>query len=178
MKINKLLLCAIGLSCAVQAYAASVTIPMYLTAPGNKQGTYVGNVVATDTQYGLLLTPNLQHLTPALHSGVHGFHVHVNPSCADNGMAAGGHLDPAHTGHHLGPYNANGHLGDLPALYIDKQGDVTLPVLAPRLTVNDILNHSLMVHFGGDNYSDTPELGGGGKRMVCGVIPKSASVSS
>jgi Cu-Zn family superoxide dismutase len=28
-----------------------------------------------------------------------------------------------------------------------------------------------MVHVGGDNYSDTPKpLGGGGGRLVCGVV--------
>ncbi|MDO8955137.1 MAG: superoxide dismutase family protein [Gammaproteobacteria bacterium] len=171
MKRLVLLGLALGLAISSQVYAASVTIPMYLTAPGNQEGNYVGSVVATDTQYGLLLTPKLHNLSPAMSAGVHGFHVHVNPSCADNGMAAGGHLDPKHTDHHYGPYNPNGHLGDLPVLYIDQSGNSNVPVLAPRLKVSDILGHSLMVHAGGDTYSDAPELGGGGSRMACGVIP-------
>ena len=76
------------------------------------------------------------------------------------------------TGHHYGPYNSKGHLGDLPALYINADGSITVPVVAPRLTVKDTLGHSLMIHNGGDNYSDDPKLlGGGGARMVCGVIP-------
>jgi Cu-Zn family superoxide dismutase len=170
MKLIKSLFLLCSLS--AQVYAASVTIPMYLTAPGNQEGNYVGTVIATDTQYGLLLTPRLHNLAPAMTVGIHGFHVHVNPSCADNGMAAGGHLDPYHTGKHLGPYNPNGHLGDLPALYINQDGTASLPVLAPRLTVKDILGHSLMLHSGGDNYSDNPPLGGGGARMACGVIPQ------
>ncbi|MRR17699.1 MAG: superoxide dismutase [Cu-Zn] SodC1, partial [Deltaproteobacteria bacterium] len=30
---------------------------------------------------------------------------------------------------------------------------------------------SLMIHVGGDNYSDVPEkLGGGGGRLACGVV--------
>jgi len=171
--MNRNLISAMLIGCTFisQAFAASVSIPMYLTAQGTEKGSYVGMVVATDTRYGLLLTPNLHNLVPAMSEGIHGFHVHVNPSCADNGMAAGGHLDPMHTEHHLGPYNANGHLGDLPALYVDKDGNATLPVLAPRLKVKDILGHSLMLHSGGDNYSDAPEaLGGGGARMACGVI--------
>jgi Cu-Zn family superoxide dismutase len=32
-----------------------------------------------------------------------------------------------------------------------------------------------MIHNGGDNYSDTPQLGGGGARMVCGVIAKESA---
>jgi Cu-Zn family superoxide dismutase len=169
MKLFSLLIFLVGLSFNI--YAASVTVPMYLTAAGNQEGSYVGTVIATDTQYGLLLSPRLHNLTPALTPGIHGFHVHVNPSCADNGMAAGGHLDPQNTGKHLGPYNPNGHLGDLPALYINQDGTSSLPVLAPRLKVSDILGHSLMIHSGGDNYSDEPPMGGGGTRMACGVIP-------
>ena len=30
-------------------------------------------------------------------------------------------------------------------------------------------NHALIVHAGGDTYSDTPPLGGGGARVACGV---------
>lgn len=160
---------------SASVFAATVTVPMYVTAPGTFTGPYVGTVTATDTQYGLLLTPKLKNLLPALQPGIHGFHLHVNPSCANNGMAAGGHLDPANTGHHLGPYNPDGHLGDLPALYVTRQGTATLPVLAPRLTVKDLYGHALMLHFGSDNYADNPEkLGGGGARMACGVVPKAS----
>jgi Cu-Zn family superoxide dismutase len=46
-----------------------------------------------------------------------------------------------------------------------------LPVLAPRLNLDDMSGRSLMIHAGGDNYSDDPELlGGGGGRMACGVV--------
>jgi Cu-Zn family superoxide dismutase len=166
-------LCALSLLCGF-AYAQTVTIPMYMTTPtpgSNKAFVgYVGTVVATDTQYGLMLTPHLSGLVPYLEPGPHGFHVHVNPSCANGGMAAGGHFDPNNTGHHYGPYGT-GHLGDLPVISINTKGQATVPVVAPRLTVADILNHSLMIHQGGDTYSDQPELGGGGMRMICGVIP-------
>lgn len=93
-------------------------------------------------------------------------------------MTAGGHLDPQKTEHHLGPYNPKGHLGDLPAIYINADGSVTTPVLAPRIKVNDIIGHSLMIHNGDDNYSDTPQLGGAGPRMVCGVIIKESAESA
>jgi Cu/Zn superoxide dismutase len=37
-------------------------------------------------------------------------------------------------------------------------------------TVADVRGHSIMIHAGGDNYSDQPELfGGGGARIACGV---------
>ena len=40
-------------------------------------------------------------------------------------LAAGGHYDPAKTDRHEGPYG-NGHLGDLPALYVDKEGKAVI----------------------------------------------------
>ena len=62
-------------------------------------------------------------------------------------------------------------MGDLPALYVDPQGNATSPVLAPRLKMADLKRRSLMIHMAGDNYSDHPApLGGGGARVACGVI--------
>lgn len=167
MKLNITLLGLLGTLSHSIVMAQNIIVPMYLT---DTKHTFVGNITATDTVYGVMFTPNLHSLTPSLTSGVHGFHLHINPSCADNGMAAGGHLDPNKTNHHLGPYNSAGHLGDLPALYINVDGSVTLPVMAPRLKIKDLFGHSLMIHNGGDNYSDSPILGGGGSRMVCGII--------
>ena len=47
-----------------------------------------------------------------------------------------------------------------------------MPVLAPKLkSLDEIRNHAMMIHVGGDNYHDRPVvLGGGGARMGCGVI--------
>ena len=149
----------------ISAIAKTITVPMYRVAEKG-HGLSVGTVTLKDTKYGLLITPSLKNITP----GVHGFHVHQYPACGNNGMAAGGHFDPKKTGKHLGPYDSSGHLGDLPALTANKNGTVTLPVLAPRLKVAEIKGHSLVLHTGGDNYSDTPKkLGGGGARLACGV---------
>ena len=137
-------------------------------------GAEVGTVQATDSKYGLVLTPSLRGLPP----GLHGFHVHQNPSCDAKekdgkivpALAAGGHFDPAGTGKHGEPWG-EGHLGDLPPLYVDASGNATQPVLAPRLKVADLAGRSLMVHAGGDNHADHPApLGGGGARMACGVV--------
>ena len=164
---------AAGLA-AGAASAAEVSIPMNaITAAGN--GAAVGSVRAVDTPFGLALYPALTGLAP----GLHGFHVHVNPSCAPGqqngnavaGLGAGGHYDPADTKKHGEPWG-DGHLGDLPALYVAADGSANQPVLAPRLKVADILNRSLMIHAGGDNHADHPApLGGGGARVACGVIP-------
>ena len=143
-----------------------------LTADG--LGELIGTIKVSETPYGTLFTPNLRNLTP----GLHGFHLHTEGNCGPAerdgemvpGLAAGGHYDPADTGVHSGPYG-EGHLGDLPALYVDDKGRATHPVLAPRLKLTDLRGRSLMIHAGGDTYSDRPTpMGGGGARVACGVV--------
>jgi Cu-Zn family superoxide dismutase len=45
-------------------------------------------------------------------------------------------------------------------------------VTAPRLTkLSEVKGKALMIHAGGDNFSDQPKpLGGGGERIACGII--------
>lgn len=137
-------------------------------------GRTIGTVTLADTAGGLRLTPALTDLQP----GAHGFHIHDKADCGPGmkdgkpvaGLAAGGHFDPALSGKHEGP-EGKGHLGDLPALVVGADGKATTPVVAPRLKVADVKGRSLMIHAGGDNYSDTPAvLGGGGARVACGTI--------
>lgn len=139
------------------------------------KGHVVGHIVAEDTEFGTVFTPELSGIAP----GLHGFHVHTNPSCAAMvidgktviGGAAGGHLDPKQTNKHGSPWGKDNHLADLPALFVDNEGSANQPVLAPRIKVSDLKSRSLMIHVGGDNHSDHPDpLGGGGARMVCGVV--------
>jgi superoxide dismutase, Cu-Zn family len=138
-------------------------------------GARLGTVTFTDTTGGLLITPKLSGLPP----GGHGLHIHEKGDCGPGmnqgksaaGFAAGGHYDPGHTKKHLGPFSTAGHRGDLPVLVVDSRGDATEAVTAPHLTVQQIRGRSIMIHAGGDNYSDTPApLGGGGARIACGVI--------
>ncbi|BCA94399.1 superoxide dismutase [Cu-Zn] [Legionella antarctica] len=143
-------------------HAAPMTTTLYTT---DTNPTAIGTVEFEETPYGLLISPNLIKL-PA---GLHGFHIHQLPDCGDHGMSAGGHYDPTNTKSHKGPYG-DGHLGDLPVLYVSSDGKANTPTLAPRLKLKDLTGLTLMVHAGGDNYSDTPSLGGGGAREACGVI--------
>ncbi len=176
MRLEKLLLA--GMLCAGMistASAAELKVTMN-EATTSGAGKAMGQVTISETPFGLLFTPDLKGLEP----GVHGFHVHENASCdaAEKdgktvpAQAAGGHLDPKKTGKHEGPYSEQGHLGDLPGLVVAADGTSTYPVLAPRIkALSDVQQHALMIHEGGDNYSDHPKpLGGGGGRMVCGVI--------
>ena len=136
----------------------------------------IGIVTIAASPDGVTLTPSLQGLPP----GLHGFHIHENPSCepaldpekgkVTAAFAAGAHLDPGGTKRHRGP-KGEGHLGDLPVLEVDGDGTATKAVLAPRLKITDLNGRALMIHAGGDSYSDEPEkLGGAGERIACGVV--------
>ena len=137
-------------------------------------GEPVGTIAIAQSGYGLVFTPALQGLPP----GLHGFHLHQNPSCEpkeQNGkmvaaLAAGGHFDPGGTNRHGTPWG-DGHLGDLPPLFVDASGAASQPVLAPRLKSGDVSGRALVIHAGADNHADHPApLGGGGARVACSVI--------
>lgn len=143
-------------------------------------GAKIGDVHAYDSDNGLVLSVKLSTLPV----GPHGFHVHENGSCDPAmkdgqmaaGLAAGGHYDPDATGKHLGP-SGEGHKGDLPVIYVEAE-EIAIQTsfkrvkVVPRLKVSDIHGRALIIHAGGDNYSDQPNpLGGGGARIACGVVP-------
>jgi Cu-Zn family superoxide dismutase len=142
----------------------------------------VGSVhVAAMKSGGVTLTPKLKNLPP----GSHGFHLHENGNCGAKesngqlqaGMAAGPHYDPDKAGKHAGP-KGKGHKGDLPVLVVDANGTASKPLIAKNLSLKDFSGKSLMIHEGGDNYSDLPAPnGGGGNRIACGVIEGSAKKS-
>lgn len=144
-------------------------------------GESLGTIVISKATHGIVLTPDLTGLPP----GEHGFHVHEVADCSparnDEGsvaaaQAAGDHYDPEGTMMHGSPLVGDGHLGDLPVLAVDANGRASEAVEASRLSLEDVANRALMIHAGGDNFSDVPEkAGGGGARIACGIIDSAAS---
>lgn len=136
-------------------------------------GDKIGYVTLYDSPEGLVLEPEVYELPV----GFRGFHVHefgdLEPKFKNGKMVAGGsageHYDPMRTGKHLGPYR-NGHLGDLPRLRVDREGCARTPVVAPRLMLDDVKGRALIIHSGGDNYSDYPVVNGGGKSRIAGGV--------
>lgn len=158
-------------SSIMAATETSSSVDLVEVAAAGDKAT-VGTVVFEDSDFGLLVVPNLHGLEP----GFHAAHIHANPSCAlgaDGALAgaAGDHFDPEGTAVHAGPYGA-GHLGDLPNLTIEADGSGRIPVLAPRLTAEAVKGHALIIHSGTDYYDDHAghQHGKGGARMYCGVI--------
>ncbi len=168
-----LFLYLVSFSCFSETLSVDV---FQLVSDSNKNGIghKIGAVTFKESPFGILILPDIKDFSP----GMHGFHIHENPSCEGQvkdgiyiaGLAAGGHLDPDKTLKHLGPYDLKGHLGDLPPLYCDAAGSCQTEVLAPKIKLSDLMDRSVMIHAHGDNFSDQPKvLGGGGARMACGV---------
>lgn len=152
--------------------AESLTVPVdAVTSDGI--GSQIGTVTFVDVPGGMDIMVDLKGLAP----GEHGMHIHQNPSCAPAqqdgkavaALAAGGHWDPDNAKTHKGPANG-GHKGDLPFVTANADGTAKQKLSVKGLSTAEIANHSLMIHAGGDNYSDNPPLGGGGGRIACGVI--------
>jgi superoxide dismutase, Cu-Zn family len=166
---------ASALLLSVASCALCAELSVAITAVNSKGiSAAIGAITVSESQFGLVFTPALKGLTP----GLHGFHVHENPSCAAGlkdgapaaAIGAGAHYDPSLSKKHGTPWG-DGHLGDLPPLFVDPNGNATQAVLAPRLKLSDLSGRSLMLHAGADNHADMPQpLGGGGPRVACGVI--------
>jgi superoxide dismutase, Cu-Zn family len=160
--------------------ATGVAIAQQLTVDINRisdsgVGEKIGTATVSEGKGGV----SFKVAVSGLPKGQRGFHVHEKGDCGPGmkdgkmkaGIAAGEHYDPDGKKSHKGPKGA-GHKGDLPALTASAKGEVNQTVTAPRLKLADVQGRSLVIHEGGDNYSDNPESGGGKGRIACGVIPK------
>ncbi len=128
--------------------------------------------------------------------GFHGLHLHAvgkcepnsadpaNPGTTGNFLSAGGHLAGGGAAHPE-------HAGDLPSLYVLRDGTAMLSTETDRLTEAQLGQEggiSLLVHAGPDNYANIPtryaaggadaetkKAGDAGARIACAVITKSAA---
>jgi Cu-Zn family superoxide dismutase len=165
--IAALLVASTGLALAQQ-----MTVDMNrISASG--VGEKIGTVTVSEGKGGVSFKVSVKGLPAAQR----GFHVHEKGDCGpamkdgkmEAGIAAGEHYDPEGHKSHKGP-KGKGHKGDLPLLKGNAAG-IEQTVMAPRLKLADVKGRSLVIHEGGDNYTDQPENGGGKGRVACGVIP-------
>jgi len=104
--------------------------------------------------------------------GVHGFHVHENADCSNNGQAAGGHFNPMNMPH-AAPDAASHHAGDFGNVTADEKGEVHARFNTHSITVapgtSSAVNHTIILHANPDDLTTQPS-GNAGARIACGIV--------
>ena len=100
-------------------------------------------------------------------------HIHEHPGCGDQGKDAHGHWNPTKVNH--GKWGSDAfHSGDIGNVELDGQGKGTKELETDRWTIGgdsttNILNRSIIVHGGVDDFKTQP-TGNAGNRIGCGII--------
>lgn len=144
-------------------------------------GTVSGTATFTEENGEVTVVVNMTKGFPPGAEGMHGMHIHVNPSCdptdAGGGTvtaagAAGGHWNPADASHGY-PTAAMHHLGDMGNISIGADGKGTLTLVSKEWTVkpgpNSVVGHALVFHIQQDDGTSQP-VGDAGSRPGCGLI--------
>ena len=135
-------------------------------------GKDVGTVQFRQTPHGVLLKMSLKGVAP----GEHAFHIHAVGKCEPPFTSAGGHFNPASKKHGMEAAEGS-HAGDMPNLHIPANGELTIDIANPMISlvkgqpssVFDADGSSIIIHAGPDDYKTDP-TGNAGDRIVCGVI--------
>ena len=139
----------------------------------NKDGQVVGSATFRDAAGGVIVNVEVNAMSP----GLHAVHVHAVGKCEGPAFtSAGGHFNPAQRKHGLkspdGP-----HAGDLPNMYVAKDGSGRFEALTDQIALKsgepasilDSDGSALVIHAGVDDYTTDP-TGNAGDRAACGVI--------
>jgi len=139
---------------------------------GTKPGSAItGTIKFMESDAGLIVEVEIKNVPS---SGKHGFHIHENGSCADEGKAAGGHYNPANAPH--GFLETNGHqhahVGDMGNVEIDESGtgkySGILPAIGLTTGLYQVAGHAVILHEKEDDFSQP--TGNAGGRIACGII--------
>lgn len=167
--------------------SASDSPAMKLTAHADIVGTFDGSVatgtaVFTEENGEVTVVVDMTKGFPPGLAGLHGMHIHQNPSCAPNDSgtdgaivnagAAGGHWNPLDAGHGF-PTAAVHHAGDMGNIMITDAGTGTLTLVSKDWTVapgaKSVVGHAVVFHIQADDGTSQP-VGDAGSRPGCGVI--------
>lgn len=138
--------------------------------PTQEGSTVSGTLYLEETAAGLKVTAQVQGVS----SGKHGFHFHENGNCADQGMAAGGHFNPAHAPHGLLAKDGlqAAHAGDMGNIDVGADGSGRLEVVLPGVTLSEgpfsVSGKAVVLHEKEDDFGQP--TGNAGGRIGCGVI--------
>ncbi len=135
-------------------------------APGeNAEGT----VSFYRTPYGTLVTAALRGLPVTdnlCKQPVLALHIHEGRACTGNAsdpfLNAKSHYNPGNCPH---PY----HAGDLPPLFVQKDGSAWMAFLSDRFSVDEIMGRTVILHSMPDDFTSQPS-GNAGDKLACGII--------
>lgn len=129
----------------------------------------------------------------------HGFHVHANDDLANGSGCLADPAAPPSTwftavdGHYAVPGAVHGdHLGDMPAVYLQQDGQARSTFVTDRFTPSDVVGRAVIVHLDPDNHGNVPtgdepddytpnspaatsltdRTGNAGDRAACGILSR------
>ena len=118
--------------------------------------TPFGGVLVSAEIYGL---PD-NRMNGNISSGFYGFHIHEFGDCTPPFNKTGDHYNPDKQPH---PY----HAGDMPPL-LSNNGYACMIFYDKRLTIEDIVGKSVVIHSMRDDFTSQPS-GDAGEKIACGV---------
>ncbi len=126
-----------------------------------------GNVEFFSTPMGIVVCSEIYNLphgdkNKPGSTQVYGFHIHNAGKCTGTDFAdAGPHFDKTNSPHPM-------HSGDMPPLF-GNNGYAWSSFLTDRITPEDVIGRSVIIHESPDDMSTQPS-GNSGARIACGVI--------
>ncbi len=158
-----------------QSSSADTSIKQHASAvlSGAFPDTTVTGNVQFDAHPNGKVKMKLQISIPAKANKSVAVHLHAMGDCGDMGKAAGGHWNPTNAQH--GKWgSASFHSGDIGNVSLDAQGNGSMELETDLWSLGgdartNILNKTVMVHGGVDDYTSQP-AGNAGTRIGCGII--------
>lgn len=136
------------------------------------ESTVTGTATFTEKKGTVTLVAKMSGLTP----GEHAIHIHEKADCSSpDGSSAGGHWNPTFKKH--GKWGAvEHHKGDIGNFIADEKGNGTVTFSTNEWCIGcgdetkDILNKSLIIHKGSDDFTSQPTGNAGGRIACAGII--------
>jgi superoxide dismutase, Cu-Zn family len=157
----------------------TVSVPMVNHAEARLSGTYADTIVEGsvkfDTESTGKVKMTLDITVPAKASKSVAVHIHEHGNCGDTAKMAHDHWNPTNAQH--GKWgSASFHSGDIGNVKLNANGKGSFTLTTDLWTLGgkpdkNILDRSIIVHGGMDDYNTQPS-GNSGTRIGCGVIQK------